>query len=143
MREKTFANFALLCLSTVGGTIKQYTKVFSAKSYSRKFSPSKYSGYTVYTSTSGPSEIGTWYILVRPLYKGHCSRTQYNVWLLQYIENLYKRTTPLQATNNSMYTLLSPMCPLFGGSNVYKYVHEHVYYNYCHYTMYYVYIPYI
>ena len=59
----------------------------------------EYSG----TSDSGLSKIGTLYN--KPLYKGHCLRFQ----KLHYNLSIKDKTTEF---------ILSPTCPLFGGSTV-------------------------
>ena len=73
-------------------------------------------GYYSGTFDSGPSEIGTLYN--KPLYKGHCSRSQ-KLHALVHLEPLKEDIVNLSIKDKTAGFILSPMCPLFGGSTVY------------------------
>ena len=69
-------------------------------------------------SDSGPSEIGTLYN--KPLYKRHCLRSQklhtLLIIVLVHLEPL--KEDNLSIKDKTAEFILSPTCPLFGGSTV-------------------------
>ena len=68
------------------------------------------------TSDSGPSEIGTHYN--RPLYKGHRSRSQKFDFPIVLIHFEPLKEDNLSTKDTAAEFILSPTCPLFGGSTV-------------------------
>ena len=66
------------------------------------------------TSDNGPSEIGTQYN--RPLYKGHVPKIVLPIALLHFEP---PKEDNLSTKDKTAEFILSPTCPLFGGSTVY------------------------